>query len=82
MASKDKAALYRITVTDSPVGVSVTTPDGRVLAVDRALCELLGCPAAQLLTGDGREVPFPGFGGPLRPGWKAQVCLGDHARHD
>ena len=61
MASEDEAALYRTTFTDSPVGMSVATPDGRVLAVDRALCELLDHPVAQLLIGDGREVPFPAF---------------------
>jgi PAS domain S-box-containing protein len=59
MASEDEAALYRTTFPDSPVGMSVAFPDGRVLAASRALCGLLGYPAAELLTASLDDVVHP-----------------------
>ena len=49
MASEDEAALFRTTFSDSPVGMSVATPDGRVRAVNPALCRLLGYSPAECL---------------------------------
>ena len=48
MASLDEAALHRTTFLDSPVGMSVATPDGRLLAANPALCSLLGYSADEL----------------------------------
>ena len=50
MASEDGAALFRTTFSDSPVGMSVATPDGCVRAVNPALCRLLGYSPAEFLT--------------------------------
>jgi len=50
MASEDEAALFRTTFSDSPVGMTVTTPDGCVRAVNPALCRLLGYSRAEFLT--------------------------------
>ena len=59
MASEDEAALFRTTFSDSPVGMSVATPDGCVRAVNPALCRLLGYSPAELLTVSLDDVVHP-----------------------
>ena len=78
MASEDEAALFRTTFSDSPVGMSVATPDGRVLAVNPALCSLLGYPAAELLTMSLDDVVHPDDLPHSREGLRA-LLSGAHA---
>ena len=77
MASEDEAALFRTTFSDSPVGTSVATPDGRVRAVNPALCRLLGYSPAEFLTISLDDVVHPDDRAHVREGLRA-LLSGTH----
>jgi PAS domain S-box-containing protein len=51
--------LFRAAFDDAPVGQVLTAPDGHLLRVNRALCELLGYSDQELLTMNWRDVTHP-----------------------
>ncbi|MGB0101355.1 MAG: ATP-binding protein [Nocardioides sp.] len=51
--------LWRLTLEHSPVGMTLVGPDGRLLAVNRALCDMLGYPAADLRRLTFQEITHP-----------------------
>jgi PAS domain S-box-containing protein len=77
MASEDEAALFRTTFSESPVGTSVATPDGRVRAVNPALCRLLGYSPAEFLTISLDDVVHPDDRAHVREGLRA-LLSGTH----
>ncbi len=48
-ALRASEARFRAAFADAPIGMALTTPDGRFVQVNRALCEILGFPEAALL---------------------------------
>ncbi len=44
----DSEQLWRLTVQHSPVGMSLASPEGRIVAVNDALCHMLGYAADEL----------------------------------
>jgi PAS domain S-box-containing protein len=50
---------FRNTLEYAPIGMSVVSPDGRFLIVNRALCELLGYSGEELLQKTVRDVTHP-----------------------
>ena len=55
----DGGELWRLTLQHSPVGMTVVGLDGRLLMVNRALCEMLGYEAAELRQRGFQEITHP-----------------------
>ncbi|GAB2456545.1 hypothetical protein GCM10027062_40990 [Nocardioides hungaricus] len=55
----DGEQLWRLTLEHSPVGMTLVAPNGRLLAVNRALCEMLGYTAADLRGRTFQEITHP-----------------------
>lgn len=55
----DGADLWRLTVQHSPIGMTVVGLDGRLLVVNRALCEMLGYDAESLTQRGFQELTHP-----------------------
>jgi two-component system phosphate regulon sensor histidine kinase PhoR len=55
----DDAALWRLTLQHSPIGMTLVGLDGRLLMVNRALCEMLGYDAATLRQRGFQELTHP-----------------------
>lgn len=51
--------LFRRTFEGAAIGVALVAPDGRWLQVNRALCDLLGYSADELLAGSFQEITHP-----------------------
>ncbi len=51
--------LWRMTLENSPVGMTLVAPDGRLLAVNRALCEMLGYSTEELRAKTFQEITHP-----------------------
>src|ERR1700712_2747025 len=57
--SSDDAALWRLTLQHSPIGMTLVGLDGRLLMVNRALCEMLGYDAETLSQRGFQELTHP-----------------------
>ena len=55
----DTDELWRLTLENSPVGMTLVAPDGRLLAVNRALCEMLGYDSDELRAKTFHEITHP-----------------------
>ncbi len=55
----DDAALWRLTLQHSPIGMTLVGLDGRLLMVNRALCEMLGYDAETLSQRGFQELTHP-----------------------
>ncbi|WP_395690741.1 ATP-binding protein [Nocardioides sp.] len=55
----DTDQLWRLTLEHSPVGMTLVAPDGTLLAVIKALCEMLGYDADQLRQKTFQEITHP-----------------------
>ena len=55
----DSEQLWRLTLENSPVGMTLVAPDGRLLAVNKALCDMLGYTADELRTKSFQEITHP-----------------------
>jgi two-component system phosphate regulon sensor histidine kinase PhoR len=51
--------LWRLTLEHSPVGMTLVAPDGRLLAVNRALCDMLGHDTETLRTKTFQDITHP-----------------------
>ncbi len=49
MALRASEARFRAAFADAPIGMVLTSPDGRLVQVNRAICEILGYGEAELL---------------------------------
>ena len=58
-ALRASEARFRAAFADAPIGMALTTPDGRFVQVNRALCEILGYAEAELLARTAPEVTHP-----------------------
>ena len=52
-------AFFRLAFENSAIGMCLVAPDGRLLEVNQALCEILGRPAADLLARTWQELTHP-----------------------
>ena len=59
VAPSDDAALWRLTLQHSPIGMALVGLDGRLLMVNRALCEMLGYDADVLSQRGFQELTHP-----------------------
>ena len=55
----DSAELWRLTLEHSPIGMALVGLDGRLLMVNRALCEMLGYDADELTQRGFQELTHP-----------------------
>ncbi|MBK4734037.1 PAS domain S-box protein [Noviherbaspirillum pedocola] len=58
-ALRDSESRFRSMLEYAPIGMSVVSPEGRFLIVNRALCELLGFDADELLQKNIRDITHP-----------------------
>lgn len=58
-APAEAAELWRLTLQHSPIGQALVGVDGRLLVVNRALCDMLGCSEEDLLRLGFQEITFP-----------------------
>jgi len=58
-APADGEQLWRLTLQHSPVGMTLVAPDGRFLAVNEALCQMLGYDADTLQSLSFQEITHP-----------------------
>lgn len=54
--------LFHLVMENSAVGMSITSPDGRLVRVNDALCELVGRSADDVMSRSWRELTVPGDG--------------------
>ena len=57
--SAESEDLWRLMLQHSPIGMTVVAPDGRLLMVNRALCEMLGYAAEELTQHGFQELTHP-----------------------
>ena len=57
--SRDGADLWRLTLQHSPIGMALVGLDGRLLTVNRALCDMLGYDAEELSARGFQELTHP-----------------------
>jgi PAS domain S-box-containing protein len=55
----DSEARFRSAFESTGIGMALVALDGRLLAVNRSFCELMGCTEAELLTRDAQSVTHP-----------------------
>ncbi|HEX5497958.1 MAG TPA: PAS domain S-box protein, partial [Thermomicrobiales bacterium] len=58
-ALRASEARFRAAFADAPIGMALTTPDGRFVQVNRALCDIVGYAEADLLTKAFADVTHP-----------------------
>ncbi|HEU5433300.1 MAG TPA: PAS domain S-box protein, partial [Thermomicrobiales bacterium] len=58
-ALRASEARFRAAFSDAPIGMALTSPDGRFVQVNRALCEIVGYAEAELLTKSFFDVTHP-----------------------
>ena len=82
-ALRDSEELFRRAFNDAPIGISLVSPSGRYLRVNKCCCDLLGYSQAEMLQMHfKRHYPPGGYGGrPVRfranePGRNANLSNG------
>jgi PAS domain S-box-containing protein len=49
LALKESEERFRLTIDEAPIGMALVAPDGRFIRVNRALCEIVGYAAEELM---------------------------------
>jgi diguanylate cyclase (GGDEF)-like protein/PAS domain S-box-containing protein len=58
-ALRESEQLFRQTFDNAPIGIALVSPDGRWLAVNRALCRIVGYSEAELLARTFQDITHP-----------------------
>jgi PAS domain S-box-containing protein len=58
-ALRESEERFRLTIDEAPIGMALVDADGRFLRVNRALCELVGHTAEELMTLDFQTITHP-----------------------
>jgi PAS domain S-box-containing protein len=73
-------ARFRAAFADAPIGMALATPDGRLVQVNRALCDILGYAAAELVGRPLARVTHPDDEG-ADAGHLARLLAGERASY-
>lgn len=57
--SREAEEQFRLAFDNAPIGIALVAPDGNFLSVNQALCEIVGHPAAVLVTKTFQDITHP-----------------------